>query len=134
MAKADLGVWLMRTTFCVRWIVATALIFLAATFAYQFMRATPTFGGKRGLVPKDGFVPNAVVALAIADAVLFPVYGKEQIMAERPFKAILGGNVWIVTGSIPCDNPPPGATCPGGAAEVRISKKTGAILFMTHYQ
>jgi hypothetical protein len=88
----------------------------------------------KGYVPPEGFVPTAKTAIAVAEAVLEPVYGKDQIEPERPFKAVLSGNVWIVTGSVPCHNPPPGAECPGGAAEVRISKKTGQILFMTHYE
>jgi hypothetical protein len=88
---------------------------------------------KRGYVPKEGFVPNETAALAIAEAVLIPVYGKSVIDSERPFKAVLKSNVWTITGSVPCDGPP-GAVCPGGAAELRISKRTGQILFMTHYQ
>ena len=87
----------------------------------------------RGFVPKEGFVPNETVALAIAEAVLIPVYGKSVIDSERPFKAALKSNIWTITGSVPCDGPP-GAVCPGGAAELRISKRTGRILFMTHYQ
>ena len=88
----------------------------------------------KGYVPPSGFVPNAETAVVIAEAVLKPVYGNDLIESERPFKAVLKGSAWIVTGSVPCHNPPPGAVCPGGAAEVRISKKTGQILFMTHYQ
>jgi hypothetical protein len=88
----------------------------------------------KGYVPPDGFVPTAQTAIAVAEAVLTPVYGKDQIESERPFKAVLNGNVWVVTGSVPCHNPPPGAECPGGAAEIRISKRTGQVLFMTHYE
>lgn len=44
-------------------------------------------GPSRGVVPKEGFVPNETVALAIADAVLKPVYGKETIESELPFTA-----------------------------------------------
>ena len=99
--------------------------------AYAQVRSAPT---KAGFIPMEGFVPSAEVAQAIAEAVLFPVYGKETIISERPFKATLKGDVWIITGSVPCDNPPPGAVCPGGAAEVRISKKTGQILYLTHSQ
>jgi hypothetical protein len=88
----------------------------------------------KGYVPPEGFVPTAETAIAVAEAILKPVYGKDQIESEHPFKAVLSGNVWVVTGSVPCHNPPPGAECPGGAAEVRISKRTGQILFMTHYQ
>jgi hypothetical protein len=87
-----------------------------------------------GVIPKEGFVPNAEVATAIAEAVLWPVYGRATVVSERPFKATLDRGVWIVAGTVPCEDPPPGAVCPGGSAEVRISKKTGQILHMTHFQ
>jgi hypothetical protein len=109
---------------------------LIATLLVCLFSVNPAFSqvnSARGFVPKDGFVPSATVALAIADAVLIPVYGKKVIDSERPFKAVLNGNVWTITGSVPCDGPP-GAVCPGGAAEIRVSKRTGQILFMTHYQ
>jgi hypothetical protein len=83
-------------------------------------------------IPKNGFVPDAATALAVAEAVLAPVYGKDKVLSEHPFKAILSGDKWIVTGSVPCDSP--NIPCPGGAAEVQISKKSGRILYMTHYQ
>jgi hypothetical protein len=91
-------------------------------------------GPSSGFVPKAGFVPTADVARIVAEAVLLPVYGEKTITAERPFKATLKGDIWTVTGSVPCNDPPRGAVCPGGAAQVRISKKTGQILYMTHDQ
>lgn len=105
---------------------------LAITVNVSFAQS-PGLGVSKSVVPKDGFVPTAVVAIAVAEAVLVPVYGAEQIASERPFKAALSNGVWQVTGSVKCDGPP-GSICPGGAAEVKISKKTGQILFMTHYQ
>ncbi len=86
-----------------------------------------------GVVPRDGFVPNAEVAVTLAEAVLVPVYGKQTVAFERPFKASLRGNIWVVEGKVPCEGPPD-AVCPGGAGEVWISKRTGQILFMTHLQ
>jgi hypothetical protein len=110
-------------------------LFSAVVFsAHSQVGAVQTIDRRTGFVPKEGFVPSADVAQAIAEAVLFPVYGKETIISERPFKVTLKANVWIVTGSVPCENPPRGATCPGGSAEVRISKKTGQILRMSHSQ
>ena len=111
-------------------------------FAFFILLVTVlhTAGGRggtntpKGYVPPEGFVPTTEAAIAVAEAVLKPVYGKDQIESEHPFKAVLSGNVWVITGSVPCHNPPPGAECPGGAAEVRISKRTGQILFMTHYE
>ena len=77
-------------------------------------------------------MPTADVAIAIAEAVLVPVYGKNVVISERPFHAILKDHLWIVTGTVPCEGAPPGAVCPGGNAEVRISKKTGRIVYMMH--
>jgi hypothetical protein len=48
----------------------------------------------KSVVPKGGFVPTSTVAAAIAEAILVPVYGKQQIDSERPFKAELSGDVW----------------------------------------
>jgi hypothetical protein len=86
-------------------------------------------------VPREGYVPDAATAVAIAEAVLTPVYGKEIVLSERPFKATLRANIWTVAGSDPpCAGAPAGVPCPGGTAEVRISKKSGQIVFMAHYQ
>jgi NTF2 fold immunity protein len=95
---------------------------------YVQLRQPKTF------VPKEGFVPNDATAIAIAEAVLVPVYGKEVVMGERPFQTALSRrDTWIVTGSLHCQGPV-GTVCPGGTAEVRISKKSGEILYMIHYQ
>ncbi|MFZ3215341.1 MAG: NTF2 fold immunity protein [Candidatus Acidiferrales bacterium] len=56
----------------------------------------------KSFAPKEGFVPNAETAVKVAEAVLLPVYGEEQIISERPFKAALDGDVWTVTGTLHC--------------------------------
>jgi hypothetical protein len=78
--------------------------------------------------PKNGYVPNSETAIKIAEAVLIPVYGEKMIVSEHPFTAVLNGDVWKVEGTLHC------AHCPGGSAEVKISKSTGQILHMIHYQ
>jgi hypothetical protein len=111
--------------------LSTLFLIVGVVLACSQTKPAPT---QAGFIPTEGFVPNSEVAQAIAEVVLFPAYGKEIIISERPFKAILTGDIWTVTGSVPCDNPPSGGVCPGGSAEVRISKKTGQILYMTHSQ
>ena len=76
-------------------------------------------------VPPKGYVPDAETATAVALAVLSPVYGKEKIQKEAPFRTTLVEGVWTVQGSLP-----PGYH--GGTALVKISRKTGAVLRMTH--
>jgi hypothetical protein len=90
--------------------------------------------GQHGFVPKVGFVPDATTAQKIAEAVLVPVYGDKVVATERPFRATLKNEIWIVVGSVPCEAAPPGASCPGGAAEVRIRRKDGTVTFMSHGQ
>jgi hypothetical protein len=84
------------------------------------------------------YVPNAETAVAIAEAVLIPVYGKKTIESERPFKAILQNGVWSVDGTLYCqDGKPQSAkvpTCVGGAAEVKIAESDGRIISMIHYK
>ena len=82
--------------------------------------------------PKEGFVPDTETAVKVAEAVLIPVYGEKRIHDERPFKAKLSGDVWTLEGTVPCNTL--GIPCPGGAAVVRVSKTSGQILFMMHYQ
>ncbi len=87
-----------------------------------------------GYKPKAGYVPDAATAIGIAEAVLVPVYGKEQIESERPFAATLKDEVWIVGGTLHCSDGKGGDTtlCAGGVATVKISKSDGRILYMMH--
>ena len=85
----------------------------------------------RGFVPKEGFVPKKLLPTAassaapcepvpacavpfdpllfgeppesvpIAEAVLIPVYGKEVIDSECPFKAVLKSNIWTILSEMP---------------------------------
>lgn len=88
----------------------------------------PTGGtqAKTNYVPPDGFVPNSETAIAVAKAVLTPVYGADVIRREEPFSADLDGDVWFVHGTLP----KPGNR--GGVAEVSISRSKGCILRMIH--
>jgi NTF2 fold immunity protein len=86
--------------------------------------------------PRSGYVPDAKTAIAIAQAVLIPVYGAKQIASEQPLHASLKNNVWTVEGTLNCSDGEGGTTtyCNGGTALVRISKIDGRILKMIHYQ
>jgi hypothetical protein len=82
--------------------------------------------------PRSGFAPDTTTAVAVAEAVLIPIYGRKQIDDKRPLKVRLEGSTWIITATLHCGPGEP--ICPGGTAEVKLSKQSGAILFLTHYQ
>ncbi len=84
-----------------------------------------TFAQTHSYKPKNGFIPDAKTATRVAEAVLSAIYGEEQVNSERPFTANLKGDVWSVTGSLPEGSE-------GGVAEVKLSKRTGQILSVSH--
>jgi NTF2 fold immunity protein len=104
--------------------MALSLFFIASIATY------PQSPRDTSVRPKDGFVPDAKTAEKIADAVLIPVYGEEQISRERPFTAARRSDVWTVTGTLNCGAP----QCVDGTAVVEISKTSGAIISMVHYK
>jgi hypothetical protein len=77
--------------------------------------------------PKDGYVPDEQTAIAIAVAVWSPIYGKEKIEGQKPYKAALKNGVWEVRGSLP-------EGYDGGTAVAEISKNDGRILRVIHEQ
>lgn len=77
--------------------------------------------------PKEGCVPDAETAIAIAVAVWNPIYGKDKIEKEKPYKAALSNGIWTVEGSLPL----PGKML-GGVALAEISKDDGRILRVSH--
>lgn len=75
--------------------------------------------------PPQGFIPDEKTAIAVAEAVLFPVYGEGKIRSEEPFKATLKNGVWRVEGTLP-------SGYLGGVAELQMNKSDGKILKMIH--
>lgn len=77
--------------------------------------------------PKEGYIPDEETAIAIAVAVWNPIFGKERIETEKPYRASLKDGVWTVTGSLP-------KGYNGGTAIAEISKDDGKILRVIHEQ
>jgi hypothetical protein len=82
----------------------------------------------KSIHPKNGFVPDESTAVRIGEAVAIAQYGEKAIAAERPFRARLKEDVWIVKGTLH----PQGAF--GGTAVIKIGKADGRVLFLTHQE
>ena len=76
-------------------------------------------------VPRDGFVPDKETAIKIAELIAKKIYGDARIDAQQPFQAVLDGEVWKVSGTIP-------PNYLGGTFEVYLSKVNGEIIRVTH--
>jgi hypothetical protein len=96
------------------------LSFAASTLcqADERLKQTDTLPG---YVPKDGFVPDERTAIAVAIAVLTPIYGDEEVQSKFPFIATFKNGKWTVKGTL-------SSNLVGGVPEVQISKASGTIL------
>jgi hypothetical protein len=78
-------------------------------------------------IPAAGAVPDARAAVAIAKAILTPIYG-EELRGEESFHATLKGGLWTVQGTLNCG----GQSCKGGVAEIEIAKSDGRVILISH--
>lgn len=81
-----------------------------------------------GHLPENGVLTTEESAIKVAETILMNVYG-DKVLEERPFKAKLEGNVWIISGTFHC---PQGAGCKGGVAHIEIDKKDGKVKSIIH--
>jgi hypothetical protein len=81
----------------------------------------------KSYVPKSGYAPDSATAIAIARAVLIPIYGQKTIADEEPLRAELKGNVWTVIGTLKVNYI-------GGTVILQLSKDTAGVIFVTHMQ
>ncbi len=91
------------------------LISIAAATAQNIRREFP-----------NGLVPDQKTAIAIAEAVLFRVYGEKAIRDERPYVVKHVRGKWIIDGA-----PPPRGFA-GGSFHIVISQRDGRVLEITH--
>jgi NTF2 fold immunity protein of polymorphic toxin system component len=112
-----------------RWLVLVlAVTAQGAVGSVSAQAQTPEV--KHSYVPPNGFVPDSLTAVRIAEAVLRPIYSAEVLDRERPFQATLSGGTWTVEGTMP--HAPSGKDYVGGVAVVEISKTDGRILRVSH--
>ncbi len=75
----------------------------------------------------DTLIRNSSTAIAIAEPILFDIFGKEQILTERPYEVYLIDGYWYLSGTIP-------KGWKGGGFEIVMRAKDGNIIRLTHYK
>ena len=98
-----------------RFAAVAILISIAAATVQNISREFP-----------DGLVSDRKMAIAIAEAVLFHVYGEKNIREQRPYIVKHVRDKWIINGA-----PPPRGMA-GGSFHIVISQRDGRVLEITH--
>lgn len=85
------------------------------------------FQGKGQEFLWDTLIKDSATAIAIAEPILFNVFGRNKILNERPYEVYLIDGYWYLSGTIPKGSK-------GGGFEIIFSAKDGQIKRLTHYK
>lgn len=75
----------------------------------------------------DTLIRNSTTAIAMVEPLLFDIFGKDQILSERPYEVYLIDGFWYLSGTIPKGRK-------GGGFEIILSAKDAKIIRLTHYK
>lgn len=74
----------------------------------------------------EGFIQNETIAVEYAKLLLFPLYGKNVIESEKPYKVkLLNGNIWNVSGSLQKGTE-------GGVFSILLNRNDGRVMYISH--
>lgn len=76
-------------------------------------------------IGKDELITDEKTAISIVEPLLFSIYGKENIVKQRPYKIGKVQNYWVVSGSF-------NSIGFGGVFEIIVNSKNGEIVRLTH--
>jgi hypothetical protein len=76
-------------------------------------------------VKKANLIESEEIAVQIAEVVLFRNYGEQKIKGEKPYNIRSVEDLWCIYGSLK-------KGYIGGVFEIKIQKKDGRVILMTH--
>lgn len=73
---------------------------------------------------KNVIIGDSLTALSVAEPILFGIYGKRDIIDEKPYKIYHIGNYWILEGTLNYDV--------GGVFLIIIDERNSQVIKLTH--
>lgn len=70
-------------------------------------------------------IKDSVIAISIAEPILFSIYGKDNIIRQRPYEVYFINNHWIISGTLPKNSD-------GGTFLIIMDARDNKILRITH--
>jgi hypothetical protein len=74
----------------------------------------------------DTLIGDKETAINVAESILFKIYGKENIISERPYKTYLIDGYWYLSGTLPK------GYLLGGTFEIIIYSINGQVIKLMH--
>ncbi|QHT70405.1 hypothetical protein GXP67_28995 [Rhodocytophaga rosea] len=95
-----------------------------STYAKEFIKRSLETKGLllAGMKP---IIKDKQAAIAVAEAILFPIYGEENILKQRPYQVYKTELYWVITGTLP-------EGYKGGVFEIAIDATDARVIGLTH--
>jgi hypothetical protein len=77
-------------------------------------------------------IKNSISLIKYAEPILFQIYGKKNILSEKPYLTYLAKGTWYMDGSLPQVSKE--ETVVGGTFHIEIRAKDGKIINVIHYK
>ena len=97
---------------------------LGIDYAKQELNLALTDKTKKQIVV-DTLIKDKETAIQISEAILFKVYGKDNIVSQRPYETYFMDGYWIIGGTLPKD-------MLGGTFLVIINSVNGQVIKLSH--
>ena len=94
--------------------------------AEQLLKSTLADTAQHNVIDnKTLIIKDSLTAINVVEPILFSIYGKENIIQERPYEVYFIDNYWVISGTLP-------KNYVGGTFLTILDARNGCILKITH--
>ena len=76
---------------------------------------------------KELLIKEENTAIQVAEPILFEIYGKSKIEAQKPYEAYLINNYWVIRGTM-------SSFSFGGTFSIVIDARNSKVIYIIHYK
>ncbi|WP_157844475.1 MULTISPECIES: NTF2 fold immunity protein [unclassified Chryseobacterium] len=77
-------------------------LILGKSYAQQELKSALTDKEQHNVIDnKSVIIKDSLTAINTAEAILFSIYGKDNITKQRPYETYLIDNHWVISGTLP---------------------------------
>jgi len=99
---------------------------LGKSYAEQELKIALTDSTQHNVIDnKSIIIKDETTAITIAEQILFSIYGKENIIKQRPYEIFSIDTYWVILGTLPKDDA-------GGTFLIIIDSRNSKIIKITH--
>lgn len=101
-------------------------IILGKSYAEQELKSTLSGNLQQNVIGSGTIILNdSLTAINVAEPVLFSIYGRNNIIRQRPYEIYLIGSHWVISGTLPADYH-------GGTFLIIIDSRDSRIVRISH--